>query len=350
MILFVAAESPWPSHNGGRARMVGLIHALKQAGPVTVAVATGRRTSPAPADVHVLPRCGRSRLAALAGTGPFLGRGLLDQAGAEALVQLARAADAVVVSHSYLAAELPALAPPVFVDLPNLEVQRQRTTGTLLGRVESAKAARWEPRVVRAAQVSVCVDDADAETVRGWGAPAVVVVPNVAEVRPCPPSPPDGHVLAVADWTYGPNAAGGRALVRDVWPAVARRVPGARLVLAGRGGEELGGLGFVDDLDVLYRDAAVVVAPATSGGGTQLKVVDAVARGRVVVTTAYGARSLPAGATSACHVGDLVDGLVQSLVDVAARHRREELIRAVALPGWRVAAAPLIDALERSRA
>ena len=350
MILFVAGESPWPTHNGGRARMAGLIGALRAEAPVTVAVATGRRSPEPPPDVHALPRCGRSRMAAVAGAGPFLGRGLLDPAARDALAELARTADAVVVSHSYLAAELPALAAPVVVDLPNLEVHRQHSTGGLLGRVEALKANRWEPRVARAAAVCVCVDDADAETVTDWGAPSVVVVPNVVESRPCPPSPTDGHVLAVADWAYGPNAESARQLLRVVWPAVERRVPGARLLLVGRGSEDFGGVGFVDDLDALYRAAAAVVAPATSGGGTQHKVVDAVARGRVVVTTAYGARSLPPGSAAACHVGDLVDGLVHSLADVADRHRREDVLRAVALPGWRAAAAPLIEALDRCRA
>jgi polysaccharide biosynthesis protein PslH len=50
--------------------------------------------------------------------------------------------------------------------------------------------------------------------------------------------------------------------------------------------------GFVEDLRREYADAAVVVVPLTSGGGTKLKVLEAMAMGRAVVTTSIGAEGI----------------------------------------------------------
>jgi hypothetical protein len=152
-------------------------------------------------------------------------------------------------------------------------------------------------------------------------------------------------VLALADWRYGPNARGLDVLVQEVAPVL-----GTRLVIAGRGSEPVGGLGFVQDLDSLYDGAALVVSPVVSGAGTQLKVVEAVTRGRVVVTTPYGAASLPAGAPSeaveAVPVADLATRVRALLEDVAERHRREDLLRAAPLArSWVSAAAPLLEHL-----
>jgi polysaccharide biosynthesis protein PslH len=46
--------------------------------------------------------------------------------------------------------------------------------------------------------------------------------------------------------------------------------------------------GFVDDIDRLYKTSAVFVAPILTGGGIIVKILDALAARRPVVTTSYG--------------------------------------------------------------
>lgn len=346
MIGFLASDSPWPVHNGGRARMAGLLSAL---GPdVRVLVATRHPGSEVDPRATALPASGRSRLGALAGSGPRLGRGLLGAASVAALREQSRDLDALVVSHSYLAAQLPDLGVPLVADLPNLEVVRQSGLGTLLGRVESWKARRWEPAVVRRAQLCLCVDEQDAAVVRRWGARAVVVVPNVVEVPASPASPAAGNVLLVADWRYGPNADGLRWFRSEVAPLLRSRV-----VLAGRGSEGLpGGVGFVDDLGPLYDAAAVVVSPVRRGAGTQLKVAEALSRGRLVVTTPYGGRSVPAaalpmGVELAEEAADFARAVDRVVREVEQRSARERALRTAPFARiWSEAAAPLVRALE----
>jgi glycosyltransferase involved in cell wall biosynthesis len=344
VILVLCNESPWPVRSGGRVRLDGLIRALRLHHEVQVVVTRRHADDDVSPDAIALPTSSRSRAGSLLGPGPRLGRGLLDDRSRAVLAELSNRAHAVVVSQSYLAAELPRLSVPVVVDLQNLEVARQQSVGSWLGVLEAAKARRWEPRAVRAAHAVVCVDRSDAQQVESWGARRVVVVPNVAEVPLSQHSPENGTVLAVADWRYGPNV---EALSRVLDLAPRFRAP---FVLAGRGSETYGGLGFVEDLAPLFDAAAVVVSPVLRGGGTQLKIIEALTRGRVVVTTPYGARSVPPGAEAGCVLADGEDAMVGAVNDLlsqpGSRHQREAALQVASLPRtWEVAAEPLIEVL-----
>jgi hypothetical protein len=352
-LLAVANEPPWPAHNGGRARMAGLLTALAERHEVTVLAASSGSHAHAPVRMQLLPPASTSKLAALAGSAPRLGAGLLGPEATAAVRTAAADAGVVLVTHSYLLPLLPSLPAPVVLDLPNLEVSRTAsgvTTGGLVRRgisaLEHLKARRWEPRAVRRADVCLAVTVSDAARAEEWGACKVLVAPNASAAAPLPPSPPDGHVLVAGDWTYAPNRAGLTRLLAHDWPRVSAARPGARLVVLGRGAPErlpagVVATGYVDDLDPWYEDAAVVVAPARSGGGTQLKVVDAVARGRVVVLPPYGATSLPPHARGACLVAEeLSSPLLQMLDDVAERHRRERVLLAEPV-SWAASVAPL---------
>lgn len=344
MIGFLANESPWPVHNGGRARMAGLIEALQ---PARVLVAQGRCASGEVPGALRLPAARRSRPATVLGPGPRLGRGLLDDTAVRVLRREADDLGALVVSHSYLAPALAGLSLPLVVDFPNLEVDRQAVSRGALARLEAWKARRWEPEVARRAVLCVAVDDRDAAALRAWGAREVVVVPNVVEAPQSPPSAEQGYALLVADWRYGPNADALRWFTDEVAPHL--RCP---VVLAGRGSERVpGGLGFVPDLGPLYDAAAVVVSPIRSGAGTQVKVVEALARGRVVVTTPYGLRSVPEGARVGVEVAQTAVGMAAA-VDRLVADQGERALREHALRGarfarsWAQVAAPLLTGLE----
>jgi glycosyltransferase involved in cell wall biosynthesis len=73
---------------------------------------------------------------------------------------------------------------------------------------------------------------------------------------------------------------------------VAGREPGAELQSLARGALRLRLLGFVPDLAPLYAQAGVFVNPMRGGGGTRLKMLEAMAAGKAVVSTAIGAEGL----------------------------------------------------------
>ena len=109
-------------------------------------------------------------------------------------------------------------------------------------------------------------------------------------------------VLFVGHMGYQPNALAADALVQDIWPAVHARVPNARLLIAGSRPQRLKSYpagdpsviftGFVDNLDELYDQARVVCCPISCGSGTRVKIIEAAAHARAVVSTPLGAEGL----------------------------------------------------------
>lgn len=130
------------------------------------------------------------------------------------------------------------------------------------------------------------------------------VLPRASSHPPC--------VLMVGEFGYEPNAEGVDFFVASVLPGLRAAAPGTRFRLVGQcpnhlatrwrliDGVEIAG--FVDDLAAEYARASVVVAPIFSGGGTQIKVLEALGHGCGTVVSAFSAidSNPPYGPTSIC--------------------------------------------------
>jgi glycosyltransferase involved in cell wall biosynthesis len=134
------------------------------------------------------------------------------------------------------------------------------------------------------------------------------VIPNAADVefyqpRPTDP-PPDGRtVVFFGLLSYVPNVDSVIHFVREIWPRIAEAHPQARCKIIGGGappsvlalaGPRVELTGFVPDLRPHLAAAAAVIVPLRLGGGTRLKVVEAMAMGKAIVSTALGAEGIEA--------------------------------------------------------
>jgi len=135
-----------------------------------------------------------------------------------------------------------------------------------------------------------------------------LVIPNAADVeyyrpRAADPSPDGRTVVFFGLLSYFPNVDGVTYLVEEIWPRIAEVHPKARLKIIGgqpprsllalaRPGVEL--TGFVSDLRPHLAEAAAVVVPLRLGGGTRLKIVEAMAMGKAIVSTTLGAEGIEA--------------------------------------------------------
>jgi glycosyltransferase involved in cell wall biosynthesis len=143
-----------------------------------------------------------------------------------------------------------------------------------------------------------------------------------------------GTVLFTGTFAHLPNREAAIWLADEIMPAVRARRPEAKLRIVGRTPPrevlELAGPGveIVADaasMEPHLEQAAVIVAPVRSGGGMRMKVLEAIARGKPVVTTGLGAEGftafpgeLPfAVANEAEPFAEAIAGL---LGDDAARH------------------------------
>lgn len=151
--------------------------------------------------------------------------------------------------------------------------------------------------------------DADARRLRDERPEArTEVIPNAADVeyyqpRSTDPSP-DGHTLVFFGLlSYAPNIDGVVYFVQDIWPRIAEAHPNARLKIIGGSpppslrqlaGPRIGLTGFVPDLRPHLASAAALVVPLRLGGGTRLKIVEAMAMGKAMVSTKLGAEGIEA--------------------------------------------------------
>ena len=134
------------------------------------------------------------------------------------------------------------------------------------------------------------------------------VVPNAADVDYFQPRstdpPPDGRtVVYFGLLATVPNIDAVVHFVQDIWPRIAEARPDARLKIIGprppRSLQALAGpqvelTGFVSDLRPHLAAAAAVVTPLRLGGGTRLKIVEAMAMGKAIVSTTLGAEGIAA--------------------------------------------------------
>ncbi len=106
-------------------------------------------------------------------------------------------------------------------------------------------------------------------------------------------------MLFVADLSYEPNRGALSFLLEEAMPSLWERAGDVRLVVAGKGSEEIRpadarvkASGFVPDLRDLYLAAGCVAVPLLEGGGSPLKFVEALAYGVPVAATPLAAAGL----------------------------------------------------------
>lgn len=131
----------------------------------------------------------------------------------------------------------------------------------------------------------------------------VRVVPNVLDVERVEPvlTPnPEPVALFVGSFDYAPNRGGLKWLVERVMPLVWERRPDARLEVVGRwlgdpwqpADRRVSVRGYVSEIAEAYASARCCVAPLLVGGGTPLKVIEALAYGLPLVATTRAVRAI----------------------------------------------------------
>ena len=232
-----------------------------------------------------------------------------------------RTVDVLQVEHSFLAPLIDAVphTPRVstLLDLHNVAESQYATYVRMEARwlsrwMERGRAwlmtgweARWAARY--AGVVTTSVPDAE-QIRRAWSSDqqrgrSPLVVPNAVDTDRLQPLPPSGGrgLLFVGNLAYRPNADAVRWLGEAIVPMVRHAEPTATLTVVGGGApsslanapfDGVSLRGRVDDLAPLYAAATVAVVPLRAGGGTPLKMLEAMALGRPIVATSLACAGL----------------------------------------------------------
>ncbi|MBK8797639.1 MAG: glycosyltransferase [Anaerolineales bacterium] len=225
--------------------------------------------------------------------------------------------------------------------------------------------ARTFPRFDLITMVSVPDQRATQAVLRGQR-PPVIVVPNgvdCAHRRPGLAEPLPGCLVYNGALTYAPNADAVHYFLREVFPRIRQERPDAYLVVTGAlTGVELTALpvtagvvltGLVEDVRVPVAQAMACVVALRDGGGTRLKVLEAMALGTPVVATPRGAAGLDVvdgehlllaadpQTFARCTLSLLQDGALRARLAARARRLVEERY------DWRSIGAHFVEAVEQ---
>jgi len=219
-----------------------------------------------------------------------------------------------------------------------------------IAKIEFAKMARYEPAEVRRFHHVIAVSELDREEMKTMVDSArISVVPTGVDLQQFQPAengkPSSQCVVFTGSMDWEANIDGVEYFCREVWPRVLAVMPEARFRIVGRDPhprvhrlacKSVEVTGSVPSVVEYLSNATVFVVPLRMGGGTRLKIYEAMAMGKAVVSTTLGAEGLDVrdgsdilladdAATFADHVITLLrDGDLRGRYEKAAAERAKQ--------------------------
>lgn len=188
---------------------------------------------------------------------------------------------------------------------------------------------------------------------------------DTAYFTPMPQLERRAHLVFTGSMDWLPNEDGMLYFVRDILPRIRQAEPDATLSIVGRAPTpavrrltETAGIdvtGRVDDVRPHIAAGDVYIVPLRIGGGTRLKIFEAMSMSRAVVSTTVGAEGLPVTPGRDIMVADTPERFAEAVVhlirDVDARRRIESAARQLVVDryDWAAVAHDFEKALEIAR-
>jgi len=233
---------------------------------------------------------------------------------------------------------------------------------------EVRKLRRYEADLSRTFDVNITMSVPD-ERILQRMVPGVrtAVVPNGVDVDYFAPDGTEETPSLI--YTGGMNMFANRDAVlyflEHVWPRIAQARPDVRFLAVGQDPpKELRAIatrdprvtvtGYVNDIRPLVRQAAVYVVPLRVGGGTRLKVLDAMASRKALVSTSIGCEGIDVTPGQHLLVADSPELFTQSTLDLLSSPERRRSLgdaarsRVVERYSWRGVGQQLLRAYEQA--
>src|SRR5262249_4823948 len=173
-------------------------------------------------------------------------------------------------------------------------------------KLEAAKMLRYERAAVARFDHVIAVSEYDRQQMKTMTDPSrISVVPTGVDLRQyqaaAGESATEPVVIFLGSMDWEANVDGVTYFCREIWPRVKRAAPDARFRVVGRNPDQrvkqlasgdIEVTGRVESVIEHLREAAVFVVPLRIGGGTRLKIYEAMAMRKAVVSTTIGAEGL----------------------------------------------------------
>jgi polysaccharide biosynthesis protein PslH len=337
-LLFVSSRYLFPTDSGGKIRTANILRGMK-GGAFEITLASPLPATTRPGDrAEISSVCDRfvgwpdatrgalfrwTRMRHLVSTLPVAVATDDSQAGRRTIArELEHGPDVVVVDFPHAAV----LAPPPYrctgvMFTHNVEAEifhrhaeiASNPLKRAIWRNQAAKMERYERDLLPRFTAVVAVADRDRDYFqREYGVGNISVIPTGVDLgyftygqSPALEDSGGGTVVFTGSMDWMANVDGVEFFMDAVWPAISRARPRARCVIVGRSPPQAlvqrararrlkwEFTGFVDDVRPFVQNAHVYVIPLRIGGGTRIKVYEAMAMGCPVVSTRIGVEGLP---------------------------------------------------------
>ena len=224
----------------------------------------------------------------------------------------------------------------------------------LITRMEAANAAQFDHCTVVSREEARLLEAAAPKA-------EISVVENgvdCATIRPLPPPATGNDLLFIGVIGYPPNADAVVYFCKSILPRIRSVIPDARLIVVGHtpppkvrrlASSAVIVTGAVDDPAPYYQQCRACVVPLRAGGGTRLKILEAMAFGRPVVTTSIGCEGLDVVDGEHLLIGDTAEAFSENVINLL---HHSELSERMSTAGqrlveerydWSVIASKLLD-------
>ena len=203
--------------------------------------------------------------------------------------------------------------PPVLLDWHNIEselmtryaAETRSLPKKLIGYRTAALLRKLEGRLVTSCDHHTVVSEREQQKLLHLDPAAqVTVIPNGVDVKAfaLPESPGTAeNLLFVGSMDYHANIDAVTWFTKTAWPAISQRHPQLHFTIVGRSpdptvkmlaSDRVHVTGTVEDVRPFYANALAVMVPLRVGGGTRLKILEAMAMGVPVISTNLGAEGI----------------------------------------------------------
>lgn len=351
-ILFLSRWFPFPPDNGSKLRIYHLLNGLSKSHNVTL---LSFIDSPPPmpeqlesyrvcSDIKVVPwKAYNARsLKALLGLLSLFPRFIIDTYSPQMEVLIREAIskksfDLVIASQLSMASYYPYFngIPALFeeIELGIFHDQAINNVGSPIKRFRPNltwfKLRRYFSRILNTFRVCTVVSEREQKLFIDSFPKfreRIKVIPNcvnVSEYKDLEVKPKPNSLIFSGSFNYGANYEAMNWFVREVYPRILDRIPDANLIISGdHANKPLPSMknitltGYVDDIRSLIASCSVSIAPLWSGGGTRLKILEAMAIGVPVVSTSKGAEGLGAQDGEHLLIADDPEAFAESVIKI----------------------------------
>lgn len=255
--------------------------------------------------------------------------------------------DLIIVEFPFLLVNLPKNVGDkcrVILEQHNVEWETMHSIATkasnsflrrLFGIIEANKLRKYEERSYKTTKNSkmTFLTREDLSKIESHGVEKVLTPPGGSDYYSIPSHQSEHQISFFANYGYQPNQVSAKWLINEVFPLVKQEISDAKLLFVGKNppdwlqeaasaGDGITVTGKVEDLKPWYENTAVVLVPISTGGGINIKLLEAASSGRPIIATSFSVKGTIFSDGVELLIRDRADSFAAAVIEVLRKPQR----------------------------